>query len=213
MNKVEQIKNAIEKAKRRESNLGFPATEVPMLGSLQIRHLMNNLGSICERFIEVGSHRGGSFVSATYGNTNIKYATAIDDYSENFHDGDAKADFIENSKKYTYPETIVKQISKDCFKVDLKKDLDGPYDFYLFDGNHSFESQEKAITYFAKAMTNEFILVVDDYSWDAVKKGTQSGIKIAELEIIFEEELWDGIEGNNEGWWNGTYVALLKQTK
>ena len=61
-------------------------------------------------------------------------------------------------------------------------------------------------------MEDIFIFVVDDYSWDDVKNGTQRGIKESEVEVLFEQSFHTPIgEPENEHWHNGTYIALLKR--
>src|SRR4051812_17605506 len=79
--KIEAIKNAISKADQMQSNMPLSALEVPFLGSLKIRALLNNLGAIATHVADVGSHKGGSMCSMLAGNKNIISATAIDSWA------------------------------------------------------------------------------------------------------------------------------------
>ena len=88
MSKVELIEEAIEKAIRRESKLTPFAMSVPMLGSLQIRHLLNNLGAISKSFLDVGSHRGGSYCSAVFKNNNLDDVAAVDSWASDAINGE-----------------------------------------------------------------------------------------------------------------------------
>lgn len=204
MGKVDLIKGAIEKAEIEESQLDAECFKIGGYTSPKIRHLLNNLGSIFQtrsivpmyKYLEVGVHRGSTFVSTLFGN-NLN-GVAIDNWSEFNEDGTVKKEFIENIEPFG---DNVMFIENDCFKVDLPKD---EYSMYLYDGGHGYEEQKLGITYFYPNMKDEFILCVDDYGWQQVEKGTQDGIKEMGLTVLFEQHLIDGYH-------NGFYVALLKK--
>jgi hypothetical protein len=101
-------------------------------------------------------------------------------------------------------------LRSDCFEVDLSV-LPKPFDLYLYDGGHSEEQQRKGLTYYLPVLADEFIFCCDDYSWPDVQKGTQDGIKESNLDILFEQEMITKSSHDNESWWNGFYVALLKK--
>lgn len=221
MTKIDQIQHAIQEANFFRSKLTPEALGVPGFTSLKIRHLMNNLGAISKNFMEVGSHKGGTFCSAVFQNMNLDHATAIDNYSE-FNEGSPMQDMLTNAGKFKPAAVSMKLITKDCWTIGPES-LPRGIDFYLYDGEHSLEAQTKACTHFLDSMANEFIFCVDDYSvWPQVKQGTQEGIAIEQLrhtlskggfKVLFEQELWDGQEGNNFGFHNGFYVALLKKSE
>lgn len=204
MGKIELIKEAVEKAEREESKLDDYCFKIGSYSSPKIRHLINNLGGIFKTdtisprysYLEVGVHRGGTFVATLFRNN--LYGTAIDNWSEFNEDGTVKKEFLENIKPFG---DTVKFIEADCFKTELPKD---EYSMYLYDGPHGYEEQKLGITYFYSNMKDEFILCIDDYGWEQVKKGTQDGIKEMGLTVLFEQELIDGYH-------NGFYVALLKK--
>jgi len=60
-------------------------------------------------------------------------------------------------------------------------------------------------------MEDEFIYVVDDYALEEVRTGTQDGIEEAGYQKLYERELVTSSEYDNESWWRGFYVALLKK--
>ncbi len=207
--KIDAIKNAIEKAEQRQSKLTPANMEVTGFVSLLGRHLYNNLGSISTRFLEIGSHCGCSFTSTVSGN-NLLSATAIDNFASDLVDErKIMPIFLSNVARWTPLETKFKFIHKDSFEVDIKEVL-SPNDFYIYDGSHDAESQEKAFTYYVDTMADEFITVVDDFDWEDVKKGTYNGIKKANLEILFEHILV-GNDHDNEGAWNGYGIFLLRK--
>jgi len=211
MDKIELIKQAIEKADRFVSDLSPEAINVPFLGSLKNRALLNNLGKLATRYGEVGCHRGGSYCSAVYGNNNLISATVIDSFeSDVTENAGAEADFLKNSSEFTPKGTKLKLIKSDCFNIDFSE-VEQPIDFYLFDGPHGEDDQARALTYYLPVLSDTFIFCCDDYGWEAVKTGTQRGIKEAGLEVLFEQELVTDKEYLNESWWTGFYVALLKK--
>lgn len=206
MTKIEQMQAAIEKAERRESTLTPLALSVPALSSLNIRHVMNNLGAISNTYLECGSHRGGLFCSAICNNPNLAYACAIDNWASDDMGENAEKDFDENVDMIKSSNTRIIKIKADCFSGYTA----GMYDLYLYDAGHSFEEQKQALTYEGHILTDEFVFCVDDFDWSEVKNGTMYGIREMGYEILFEK-VFKGNDHDNEGWWNGFAVFLLKK--
>lgn len=216
--KIQAIKEAIEKAKNHQSKMDETAWSVPALASLKIRHLMNNLGSISTRYFECGVHKGGLFCSTVRNNDNILLACANDSF-ESDKDSDDKAlpQFEANAVKCKSNNTVFTLMIGDTFSKDPRSVPD-QIDLYLFDADHSYESQRKAMTHFLPAMANEFIVCVDDWQYGDVKKGTMDGLKESGCEILFQEELlntepYTEDEHRNEEWWRGYAVFLLRKGK
>lgn len=210
MSKIELIKDAIEKAERRESKLTPLALSVPALSSLNIRHLMNNLGAISRTYGECGVHKSGLFSSAIFKNPNLKYVCAIDSWeSDEFSEDKAEPQFDENTAMALPEGTRLIKIKARCFEHDISE-MPGNYDLFLYDAGHSYEDQKNALLFYAPRLDNEFVFCVDDYDWEEVKQGTADGIREGEYEILFEN-VWKGNDHDNEGAWNGFAVFLLKK--
>lgn len=210
MKKVELIKEAIEKATRRESKLTDKALEVPALSSLNIRHLMNNLGAISTNYLEQGVHKGGLFCSTICGNNNLVLVTAIDNWESDQNNEDKAEDqFDKNSLEFISENTVQTTIKSNSFDVVVDT-ITNQYDLYLFDADHSEDSQCRALTYFLPALADVFIFCVDDCDWPEVTEGTLRGIKESGVEVLYEKKLV-GNNHDNEGWWNGFWVFLLKK--
>jgi hypothetical protein len=211
--KINKIKDAIERALKRQSGLSTEAIEVPALSSLNIRHLLNNLGAISTITCDHGSHVGGSYCSMVYGNENIKTAIAIDSWASDHMGGlRHEAEFRENADKFTPSSTKLLIVKSDSFEVNLDY-FPKQIDLYYFDGSHDYDSQRKALTYYLPAMADEFIFCVDDYMLDEVKKGTQDGINDSKCEVLFEQEFITDHEYDNESFWRGWYLCFLKKIK
>lgn len=210
MSKVELIEQAIEKALRRESKLTPLAMAVPALSSLNIRHLMNNLGAISTRYLEHGTHKGGLFCSTISANSNLKNVTAVDSWaSDETNEDKAEPQFYDNVYMLKPLDTYFTAFKKNSF--DISPDLiSGPIDLYLFDADHSEDSQCRALTHFLPAMAEEFIFCVDDWDFPEVEAGTWRGLKESGVEILFS---WiaAGNDHDNDGMWNGFAVFLLKK--
>lgn len=227
MDKVELIKIAIEKAERLESKLTPEVINVPFLGSLKIRALLNNLGAISHTYLEIGCHKGGSFCSATYENP-LDFSIAIDNWESDMSNEDkAYPQFRENVKKYKHYLTYLSEITQDCFSVKFdtfpwtllgNKEMSTipKVDFYNYDAGHSFEDQKMALTYYKPVLADEFIFVCDDWQYGEVKEGTLAGIEEGGYEVLFKQELlneepYNEEEHRNMEWWRGYAVFLLKK--
>lgn len=218
MTKIEQIQAAIFYAEQRQSKITPLALAVPMLGSLQIRHLLNNLGAISTNFLDVGSHVGGSYCSAVFKNNNLDNAFAVDSWESDATDGhNHERDFRENAVFFTPANgekpTFMAIIKSECFEVDLSQFDDIKIDFYSYDAGHSQEQQKQALIYYKPVLADEFIYVCDDWMFEGVKEGTLEGIKEGGYEILFATELLNdnGEFYQNEQWWDGYAVFLLKK--
>jgi hypothetical protein len=210
MNKIDQIKSAIFEASHRRSRLTPLALSVPALSSLQIRHLMNNLGSISTNYLEHGVHKGGLFCSTICNNPNLSFVCAVDNWASDATGVDeAEGQFWENAMMLKPRDTISLIIKKNSFDVAIGE-MPVKYDLYLFDADHSEDSQCRALTHFLPSMGDEFIFCVDDYDWEDVRSGTERGIIESGVEILFRD-VWAGNDHDNEGAWNGFAIFLLKK--
>lgn len=203
MDKITGIKEAIRNGVNRQSKLDDLAFGVGSFTSPAIRHILNNLGAISTKQVEVGLHIGGTFIAANYNNNLESYG--IDNWSQFNNNGHTKDDCINNCKRLLKNNYTI--IEKDCFKIT--DEIPGGIDFYCFDGGHDETSQHDALTYFKPYMADEFIFCVDDSSWQSVREGTNNGIKDAGLTILHDWFLWDGLESGQ--FWNGFSIFLLKK--
>ena len=86
----QHVHTSIERADQMTSKLDRAAFQARGFTSPKVRHLLNNLGSLDGLdYLEVGVHRGATFVAANYRNT-LASATAVDNWSEFADDGKVK---------------------------------------------------------------------------------------------------------------------------
>ncbi len=216
MTKIEQIQDCIDRAIRRESKMNQQAWDAPALMSLAGRHLLNNLGAISIKYLEIGVHVGGGFCSTLCENKLLS-ATAIDSFAsdEAYHSDQAEPKFMANYKRVIQPETIFYFHKSDAFEADLSL-IEKDIDFYFYDAGHSRLDQKMALTYYKPVLANEFIYVCDDFNWGEVKEGTFEGIEEGGYEILYYKELsnppgTDSEDHLNEHFWRGYGVFLLKK--
>jgi hypothetical protein len=214
--KIEAIKDAISRADQMQSNMPVDTLNVPFLGSLKIRALLNNLGAISTHVADVGSHKGGSMCSMLAGNNNILSATAIDSWESDENNEDkAYPQFIENVKRVKAETTELNVVVGDCWGVSLDL-IPNKIDLYSYDAGHSKDDQKNALIYYKDMLADVFIYCCDDWEYEDVKAGTTEGLAEGGYEILFQQELLNppGTYENdhlNDHWWRGYYVALLKK--
>lgn len=210
MIKIEDIKNAIEMADKMDSDHGAETYDVPALTSLKIRHLFNNLGKLGTKYLECGVHKGGTHTAMIAGNPNLTEIIAVDNFESDLtNDDKAQPQFKANTEKHLPEGSKHTLIVSDSFGVNVGA-LPQDIDIYLYDGGHSYDQQRTALTYFTAALADEFIYLCDDFDWAEVADGTRMGIKDGGYEVLYEKYM-RGNDHDNDGWWNGMYVALLRK--
>ena len=213
MDKITALKLAIENADQLKSDLPNEQYQVPALTSLRIRHLLNSIGKLGTQYLEVGVHKGGTFTASVSNNSNLKEIVAVDCFESDKDNTDkAQPQFIHWANKLKSPESNFTLIVSDSFQVDLSL-LPKDIDIYLYDGDHSEAYQRKALAYFKDNLADEFIFLCDDFDWDEVQQGTRKGIEDAGYIILFEKYMASKGSHDNDSWWNGFYVALLKKSE
>ena len=174
------------------------------------RLLLNHLCSGAGNYLEIGSWKGSTFISAMYKNPQI-FGTSIDHHQE-FKDSIFKTNADElkqNCSRNLVNGENYELITADCFgdKVGLTK----KYDIYFYDGFHTYDCQYKAITEYYKHLKSAFIYVCDDYSTDGVERATKDAFRDMDIQVISDHKLFGHqmiLESTKRGFWNGFYVAL-----
>ena len=145
-----------------ETRNALPAEvrQIEGMSGQKYRSLINRLvASISDaRYLEIGSWAGSTAAAALYGNT-VK-ALCIDNWSQF---GGPRELFFANIKKVLTPNIKFEFIERDFRAVDYN-DI-GSFNIYLFDGPHEEKDQYDGIMIAQPALTNQFILIVDDWNW------------------------------------------------
>lgn len=213
------IKQSIEAAERGESRLTKEVLELDGMSSNKTRHFFNNIITPASRYLEIGTWKGSTLISALYFN-NPEFHIAIDNFSE--FTG-PRLDFHKNCRRLLDYWNRANFLDAGCFDIDPKDFGISNINTYFYDGKHDYEDQYKAITHYYDVLAKEFILIVDDYNWPQVQAGTLDALRDKQVEIKYMKHLpanTTTIQGENgpmtfgdkDLWWNGLFVAHCIKT-
>ena len=206
-NLILHVKESVANAAQESSKINQKVLLLEGMSSRKNKHLLNNLMNMPDvNYLEIGVHKGSTFISALYQNE-VNSAYAIDNWSQF---GNQASFFLEICKKFKVGKFLF--FDDDCFDVNLKK-IKHTINVYFYDGYHSPEATKEALTYYYDILDDVFIYIVDDFNWSGVQEGTAEGIKECNLEVLYEQQLLTNKTSNEDSWWNGIYVAVLKKIK
>ena len=192
------------------------------------RYLINQLVCLTEnpRYLEIGSWAGSTVCSALYGNK--AKAVCIDNWlkfdteeylKKVYNTKDQKKEFEENIKKVlkTSEITDFKFIESDFRKVNYKEL--GNFNIYCYDALHDEKSQYEGIAIVQPALDDIFILIIDDWNLEEVRKGTLKALKDLKISIISKIEVKTTQDntmpklflGQYSDWHNGYFISVCKK--
>lgn len=206
---IEHITNAINKALADQSDINTDIYNVRGFSTPTMRRLFHELTNLEKcNYLEVGLYCGATFVSSFNKGC---FSIGIENFTQPFGVETVKEELEQNVNRFSQASGNVQLYDHDCFTFDISK---LPHiDIYFFDGEHSEESQAKALPYYFKSLKPTFIFIVDDYNWDSVRKGTEKGL--AELsdkiEIVKDWKIRGLNSQDDEIWHNGAYIALINK--
>lgn len=201
---IEFVKESIQKAHEEISKLDPDIYRIVGASSPKVRRLLNNLCSKSNTcYLEIGCWKGSTLISALYKNqSSIDSAVAVDIAPD--------VDLLPNTTKFLPPNSF-QFYSANCFTIDPLSIIFSPINVYFYDGEHYFIDQERAFTHYNSVFDNLFIAVIDDWNWDMVKNGTYSAFDKLNYTILYENELPARFNGDQEQWWNGIYIAVIRK--
>jgi hypothetical protein len=198
----DHVKNSLQNADNMITKISPDILRLDGMSGYKTRAFYNNLASAWGvRYLEVGSWKGSSACSAMF--CNSMDITTIDNWSQ--FNG-PQTEFQYNVDTFRGNNRIT-TINKDSFKVSMDE-LPYKYNVYLYDGDHSVEAHEKALTHYIDAMEDTFIFMVDDWMFEGVRKGTYDAIDKLNLKVdyyverrkMLHSEDDDG-PGGSRRWW------------
>ena len=216
---LQQLKDHVNKsiinAYGNISSLSEGVLNLEGMSGKKTRHLYNNMCKLeNSTYLEIGTWKGSTFISSLYKN-NI-HAFCVDNWSQ--FNG-PKDIFYENLKSHLSETqlTNIKVINKDSWAV-TREDIDRSIDIYMYDGEHTYESQKKAITYFHQFFSKYVIIMIDDWTcdWVDVKRGTLDGINEMKLIVHLSCEIplvnTHNHHCGGDTFWNGCGIFLCERT-
>lgn len=204
-----QVDRSIHRAELGLSNLNESVLSLEGMSSTKVRHFLNNLVSFpTARYLEVGSWKGSTFISALYNNSFYDAAWSIENWSEF---GGPKDEFHRNVNLYLPDQNKIKLIEADFATLNPTAHGISDVNVYFYDGSHDERSQYLALTQLHHILTDQFIFVVDDWNHEPAKEGTFKAFDALKLEIHKGWELSAAYNGDRAGYWNGLGVFILEK--
>jgi len=143
------------------------------------------------------------------------------------HGTKASATLIDNWSQFGGPKKIAQKVLKkdlrnsrvNILDIDFTEMMETSHHLqphvYFYDAAHDYDSQRKAIELLDKMLFQELILIVDDWNWDNVKRGTRDALKSAKVSPIAEWEIntsSDYMGGRFSSWHNGVFICVLRKS-
>jgi hypothetical protein len=208
--KADYVNKAVAKSILGIGDLPQEILNLTGMSSYANRLLLNHLCKSRVNYLEIGSWKGSTFISALYKNTFCR-GISIDNHQEfkNHEFKTSEDELRATCEKHLVNDEQYRLITADCFSDDISLDI--KFDVYFYDGFHSYEDQYKAIKHFYKNMNSIFVYICDDYSIDHIERGTKDAMRDMNIQIISEYKLFGNQlihQCTREGFWNGLYVAL-----
>lgn len=210
---IEHLEKCFQAAEANNSNIGEEIKALEGATGEKTRHFYNNLLTLKNaRYLEIGTWKGSSVCSAMF--KNKATVVCIDNWSEF---GGPREEFLENFTKFK-GKNKASFIEADCFS--LTPSTLGQFNIYMYDGNHSYESHYRALTYFQECLDPEFIYIVDDWNWSVVREATFKAITDLSLQTLWTKEIRLTQDNSHtpgdiarETWHNGIAVFLLQKAQ
>lgn len=208
-NLINAVETSISFAEQGKSKLTSEILEMEGMSGYKNRHFLNNiLDRDSVRYLEIGTWKGSTHISALYQNS-PEFSLAIDNFSQ--FDG-PREEFEKNCQKFL--GKLPNFINGDCFGVNLVSQGVKNINVYFYDGEHSPYNQRRALEDIYPVLADEFVYIVDDWNWETVRQGGNEGIKNTNVEVLYSKEIFTANHsGDRQGWWNGWYIGVLKKRK
>jgi hypothetical protein len=148
-----------------------------------------------EHYVEVGTFRGTSLISAMQGNDGN--FVAIDNWS--MGDG-SQHQLVSNLDRYALRATI---IDGDAFET-LRRGIPSPVGVYYYDNGHEYEQQLDGMRLAEPYLASPALVIVDDTDWERVERAVDDYLAAQPRAT----EIYS-VEGNSRGhpeWWEGMRV-------
>ena len=218
-----QAQRAIIEAEAGRSALPPAGLALEGYSSPTVRHFLNNLCRFPSvRYLEVGTWKGSTLMSASYGNDGR--FTAIDDFSHHVQsrrEGQEARAALARVRRRVRGHCRTRFHDSDCWDQGLRRRLPRGVNVYFYDGRHTYEDQYRAFTHFDPVLASPYLGVVDDWNRPYVRQATRDALAHLGHEVVWERELftrgWFRQHLTGEWtlphWFNGLLVAVLRKPR
>jgi len=140
----------------------------------RMRWLLNRLVRLLPRdecYLEIGLFRGATFISALLDNMD---ATGYG--CDHWQQYDSEVEFRRNFERYRPRLGNATVYTADCFRIADRRHFRKPIGVYFYDGDHTEESQFRAVNVYGHLFADEVIVLVDDWNGPDIRHGTWRGV-------------------------------------
>ncbi len=206
---IDHVKDSISLAEQHISKLTPEILAMPGMSSTKNRCLLNNIVRLQKtNYLEIGTWQGSTLVSALYGNEkSLNHAFVIDNWSQF---GGPYQEFLNNCKLYI-EHAPLSIFSHDCFSLQPQSFINQLINVYFYDGGHTAIDQERAFTFYNDILDDVFICIVDDWNWGHARSGSFKAFEKLNYQVLYEVYLPANFNGDQENWWDGFYVAVIRK--
>lgn len=198
-----RVLSSLKKADEFETKL---SDEVFYLEGMSGRKSRIFLNEVCShssiQYLEIGSWRGSTAIASSFKNDG-KFV-AVDNFEQ--FDGD-KNILLSNIKRFDCKvnviETDFRKVSRDL--IDISPNV------YFFDGPHSTQDHEDAITLFKEVISDECLIIIDDWNGKEAKEGTRKGFLSSGLKVHYSYDINDKYDSDRIGYWNGLGLFIVSK--
>jgi len=210
---IYHVEDSIARALRHQSWIDASILDINGMSTGVMRRLISNICHLPKAkpsYLEIGMWAGASFCAAINNNPTLS-ATGIENFSQPFNNKNVRAELEINIARYRSGAREVRCVDADCFCAPIK--TTGPFDVYFYDGEHSFESQAKALPHWLHTMADLFLFMVDDTNWPCVHDGTEAGFKALEgkVRVLKQWTLKGEVADNDPVWHNGMELFVCEK--
>lgn len=207
------VRNAFQDAMAYRGALCQDGYNVQGYSGRKFRLFLNNLMFELSdpRYLEIGVYHGASFCPAVY--ENELRAVAVDNWSQ--YSGQ-RSTFEDNLSRFTSAQTDIEIIEQDFATIDY--DSIGKFNVMFYDGLHREIDQYNGVFLPRAAMDDSYILLVDDWNDDNVRRGTFNGLRDGGISIDYSIEVrtthngeFPAIHGMKSEWHNGALIAVVSK--
>jgi hypothetical protein len=210
---AQRMRTAFEDALATRGRMDERAYRVEGFSGRKHRLFLNNLIAAVEepRYLEIGIFRGATFCAAV--SNNKMHATGVDNWAEF---GGKASEFYLNLAAFKTPEASVSIIEQDFRTVNYA--ALGPFNIGFYDGPHTERDQYDGARIIIAAMQPISIMMVDDWNWDQVRRGTMNAIRDSGAHVDFAIEVRTSFDNTvpahayrESDWNNGLFAAVISR--
>lgn len=176
--------------------------DMPKMSTLAIGAIINSAVSHMpagQAFVNVGVWHGYSFLAGLHGNQD-KPSTGIDNFSQF---GGPKDEFTARFEAQSSPQhSFVESDYRDFFRG-----FSDPIGVYIYDGEHTYESQVEGLRVAEPLMEDGCIVIVDDANWRRPRKATYDFIANSSRDYSVLLDI--RTSGQHPTFWNGILVLRV----